>query len=141
MRGKDWAVFVLRLCIAAMMIAGHGWRKVVDFETLRVSFSDPFALGPAFTLYLALLVELAGSLLLLIGLATRYAAAGLLLAMLTAAFIVHGGGPWAKMELPLLYALVYLTLLLAGAGRISLDAFLYRVFRDCDNLFARLFHP
>jgi putative oxidoreductase len=38
-----------------------------------------------------------------------------------AAFVVHSGDPWAKKELALLFAIPYLTLLLAGGGRFALE--------------------
>jgi putative oxidoreductase len=46
--------------------------------------------------------------------------------MLVAAFIIHGGDGFGKQELPLHYILVYLVLLIAGAGKFSLDNWIFR---------------
>ena len=78
------------------------------------------------------------ALLCLVGLGTRYAAAPIVFAMGVAALVVHGSDPWtsgtgaelffsgkAKMwsskEPALLYLSTFLTLMLTGAGRYSLD--------------------
>jgi putative oxidoreductase len=41
-----------------------------------------------------------------------------------AAFVIHGGDPWKKKEFALLYAVPFLTLILTGGGRYSLEAML-----------------
>ena len=68
-----------------------------------------------------MLAEVVCSLLLVLGLGTRVAAVLPLVSMLVAAFVVHSGDPWAKRELALLFAVPYLTLLLAGGGRFALE--------------------
>jgi len=95
--------------------AENWYRKLAD------SFPDPLGVGPQVTLVLAVLAEVVCSLLLVLGLGTRVAAVLPLVTMLVAAFVIHAGDPWAKKELALLYAVPYLTLLLAGGGRFALD--------------------
>jgi putative oxidoreductase len=41
--------------------------------------------------------------------------------MSVAALIVHASDPWQRQEFALLYAVIYVTLLLVGSGRYSLD--------------------
>ena len=70
----------------------------------------------------ALLSEFAGGgILLALGLLTRPAAGFVLITLTVAAFDIHSGDPFAKRELALAYAVVALTLLIAGPGRFSLD--------------------
>tara|TARA_R110000850_G_scaffold112541_15_gene226622 strand:- start:3638 stop:3787 length:150 start_codon:yes stop_codon:yes gene_type:complete len=42
--------------------------------------------------------------------------------MLTAAFVAHAADPFGRKELPLLYFIVFLFILIFGAGKFSLDA-------------------
>ena len=46
--------------------------------------------------------------------------------MAVAAFVRHGGDPFGKKELSILYALFALGIMLIGPGRYSLDAILRR---------------
>jgi putative oxidoreductase len=46
--------------------------------------------------------------------------------MAVAAFIVHGGDPWGEKELAYIYLAGYLTLLLTGPGKFSVDALIMK---------------
>jgi putative oxidoreductase len=70
----------------------------------------------------AVFTEVVLSFLLIIGLFTRLASAGLFFTMFVAAVMVHGADPLAKKELAIIYGLVYLALFLTGAGQYSLSA-------------------
>lgn len=114
-------LLVLRVGVGLTMLLGHGWGKLAGFSGLADRFPDPIGVGPQVTLVLAVLAEVVCSLLLVLGLGTRVAAVPPLATMLVAAFLVHAGDPWPKKELPLLFAISYLTLLLAGGGRFALE--------------------
>lgn len=114
-------LLVLRVGVGLMMLFGHGWGKLAGFSGLADRFPDPLGVGSNVTLVLAVLAEVVCSLLLVLGLGTRVAAILPLVSMLVAALVVHSGDPWAKKELALLFAIPYLTLLLAGGGRFALE--------------------
>jgi putative oxidoreductase len=44
---------------------------------------------------------------------------------LVAAFVIHAEDGFGKQELPLLYATIYLVIALAGAGKASIDHWIY----------------
>lgn len=46
--------------------------------------------------------------------------------MLVVAFIVHAGDGFGKQELPLIYATTYVILGIAGAGKYSVDNWIYK---------------
>jgi len=125
------ALLVLRLAIGAVFLA-HGAQKVFvygfagtsgSFAQMGVPLAD--IAGP-----LVGLLELLGGLALLVGVATRFAALALAFDMLVATFLVHlpfgifaaDGG----YELPLALIGGGVALIIAGAGRISVDAALTR---------------
>jgi putative oxidoreductase len=103
------------------MLFGHGWRKLVSYSENSATFADPLGVGPALSLALVVLAEFFCSALLAFGLFTRLAAIPLAITMSVAAFVIHGNDPWGKKEMAIVYLLIYLTLLFAGPGRISLD--------------------
>ena len=116
----DLGLLILRLGLGAMMLT-HGWPKVQKILAGDWTFANPIGVGEAPSLLLAALAEFGCSLLVLVGFRVRLAVLPILFTMLVAAIIVHANDPWARKELPLLYASGYATLLLLGGGRYSVD--------------------
>lgn len=121
--GTDIGLLVLRLGVGLMMAFSHGWGKLDKLMGEGpIKWADPLGLGPGVSLFLAGTTEFFASLLLVVGLLTRLSAVPLAFTMCVAVFIVHADDPFMKQEFGLLYLFAYLTLLLAGPGRFSLDA-------------------
>lgn len=118
--GHALGLLVLRLAIGGMMLT-HGLPKFQKLMDTPDQFADPFGVGPEVSLALAVFAEVICAGLLVLGAMTRLAAVPFLITMVTAAFIIHGDDPFAKKEMALLYASGALTLLLTGAGRLSVD--------------------
>lgn len=79
---------------------------------------------PFVSALLAMLVEVTGIVLLVVGLGTRIIAIPLMVVMLVAIFTVHIHGFSAGnngFEIPLYYILMLFLLMVYGAGKISLD--------------------
>ena len=121
-RLTDFSLLLLRLCFGGLMLVNHGMGKFYKlFGDDPIKFGDPLGIGMEASLGLAVFAEVLCAGLLVIGLFTRLAAIPLVITMLVAAFIVHGGDPLKKMEMALLYLIPYLVLLFNGAGRYSID--------------------
>ena len=120
------AILLLRIAAGIFMLT-HGIGK---FELLigggPIQFPDPFGVGASTSLFLTVFTEVFCSLLLIFGLVTRFAAAALLITMLVAAFVVHIDDDFSKQELSLIYAAIYMVLLLAGSGKFSVDQLIYK---------------
>jgi len=114
-------LLLVRLLAGGMMLT-HGLPK---FDRLfgegPVKFADPFGLGPEISLGLVLFAEVGCSLLVMAGFKTRWATLPLLFTMLMAAFYAHGSDPFSEKELSLLFFTVFLSILISGGGRYSLD--------------------
>jgi putative oxidoreductase len=109
------------------MIYGHGWSKFMRFfGEEAISFRDPFGVGAEISLGLATFAEVFCAGLLVLGLFTRWATIPLIITMAVAAFIAHGDDPFSRQEKALLYMIGYIVILLIGAGRYSLDAWISR---------------
>ncbi|WP_347174685.1 DoxX family protein [Polaribacter uvawellassae] len=119
------ALFLLRLSVGILMLT-HGFGKLTSlFGSEPIRFGDPIGLGVTASLALATFSEFLCSILLIFGLGTRFAAVPLLITMLVAALIVHADDPFRRQELPLLYATIYMVILIVGAGKISIDNWIY----------------
>lgn len=123
-RSTDAGLLVLRLWLGGAMAALHGYQKLMKFSTIAPKFADPFGVGPTTSLALTVFAELLCAVLLALGIFTRACALVLAITMAVAFFVAHGGklsGP-GNGELAFLFLGGYLTLLIAGGGRYSLDA-------------------
>lgn len=117
----DLSLLILRIAGGALMLT-HGISKIAPlFGSDPIQFPDPIGLGATTSLALTVFAEVVCAALLILGLATRFAAIPLLITMLVAVFVVHIADPFANQELPLLYASIYLVILIAGAGKFSID--------------------
>ncbi len=129
----DLALLVLRIGFGLSMLAFHGWGKITGGPELWERIGQVMQLfgitfAPTMWGLLAAIAETVGSVLILLGLATRPAAVMLMGTMLVAS--------WRHLSLPagtegaglagashaLEFVVVYVVLLIAGPGAHSLDA-------------------
>lgn len=124
-KNLDLSLLLLRLVAGGFMLT-HGIGKFAKLMSGDpIQFADPIGIGVTTSLALAVFAEVFCSTFSIIGFATRLSSIPLIITMLVAAFIVHATDGFGRQELPLLYATVYLILAVAGAGKISLDAWIY----------------
>lgn len=120
--GFDWVMLMLRLVLGGAMLYGHGWSKVLRIvKGNTANFGDPIGLGPELSLYMATFAEGLCSTLLILGLFTRLATLPLIFTMLVAIVIIHWQDTFPKIELPLLYLVGFLVILVLGPGIYSVD--------------------
>ena len=118
------ALLVLRIWLAVPLLTLHGWGKLTGFAERSQRFADPYGLGSPVSLALVVFAEVFCSLLLIAGLYTRFAAVAAGFTMATAFVYAHG---WrltgqGNGELAFMFLGGFVTLLLAGGGRYSIDA-------------------
>ncbi len=132
-------LLILRLGIGGYLVT-HGWGKLhMLLAGGAARFGDPIGLGSTLSLALVTVSEFLCALLIIPGLATRFAAIPVVVSMSVAAFVVHAGDPWTmdtaakaffggasktwfSKEPALLYLIPFLSLAFTGGGRLSLDA-------------------
>jgi putative oxidoreductase len=122
-RGYDLGLLILRVWTGISLFLNHGLGKITGFSGMQAHFFDPFHIGSRWSLLLSVCAETVCALLVVLGLATRWAA--LVIAIdLGVAFVLfhkfqlmgeHSG------ELAWVYFGAALTLFVAGGGRFSLD--------------------
>ncbi|HEY9084850.1 MAG TPA: DoxX family protein [Candidatus Tyrphobacter sp.] len=120
-------IFAVRAIVGLAYIF-HGSMKMHD----PVGWMGPHGFAPPWLQAIVAIAEFFGGFALILGLLTPLVAAVLSVDMLTAIFAFHipaGGhfvGGRASFEVPLVYLIVMVALLLAGPGEYSIDA---RVFK------------
>ena len=115
-------LLLLRLGTGALLLFAHGWPKLLHFQERLTNFADPIGMGPQVSFVLVVFAEVVCSILVMLGFLTRLAIVPLLIFFMVAAFVQHLPDPFGRKELPLLYAVSYLTILITGPGRYSLDS-------------------
>ena len=119
------ALLIMRLT-AGVLMAHHGYQKLSNFSSIEPKFMEFMGLSKSISLGLVVGAEFFCSLLLIVGLATRFALVPLVITMIVAVFQAHSGEIFGDGETAFLYLAIYVTLLLKGAGKYSADNFLFK---------------
>jgi putative oxidoreductase len=119
----DAALAVLRVGIALLMLR-HGIPKLLEFGERSATFPDPLGVGHTTSLVLAIFGEVVCSALLIPGVLVRLSVIPFITTMAVAFFVVHADDPIGDKELPLLFLLAGVVVLIGGGGRYSVDAWL-----------------
>ncbi len=115
------ALLVLRFGAALMMLT-HGIPKLMQFFSAEpIAFASVMGMSMGLSLALAVFAEVVCSVFIFLGMGTRLAAMPLIVTMLTAAFYIHANDPFSGKEMSLLYALIFIVLLITGGGKYSID--------------------
>ena len=128
---KDIGLLILRGFPGAFMFFGHGLLKLQNLLAGNVNFADPIGLGQNLSLILSTFAEFICAGLLILGLFPRVSAAILVINMFVAGFIHHSSDPFAVKEKALIYLVIFVALLIFGAGKYSINELLppkYRKF-------------
>lgn len=119
-------LLVLRATCGLSLALAHGVGKVPPGERFVTGVAEMGFPAPVLFAWAAGLSELAGGLLLAVGLATRPASFFVLVTMLVAFLVRHAADPFANKEKAILYAGVAFLFLLVGGGKASLDQLVRR---------------
>jgi putative oxidoreductase len=104
-----------------MKFFGNNW-----FSDIKEAFPFPFNVIPVDVSWqLATWSELLGAIALVLGLATRFFSLSLIIVTIVAWAAVHAGNGYNVShngwKLPLIYLVMFVPLLMGGAGKLSLD--------------------
>jgi len=130
-RYADAGLLLLRFGPGFTMAYAHGWGKLMHFGEYSADFYNFLGLGGAFSLALTVTAELFCSILIMIGLGTRLASIPLIITMMVIVFDLKADKPLSEFETPLLFMMIFVVLLITGAGKYSLD---YKFFSKTDPI-------
>ena len=127
---SNMARLFLRLFVGVMFMQ-FGIRHLVNFNELCADFPTVLGISSEASLILMIIIELVCSLLIMVGFLTRLATIPPIIAMIAAEYyILHDLLPHSLIHgltwdqpgyLPIMFIGIYLFILLAGPGKISLD--------------------
>jgi len=132
-RFADFGLLLLRFGPGCIMAKVHGWGKMTHFSEYSADFYNFLGLGSSFSLGLVVFAELICALLIVLGFFTRLATIPLIIAMLVIIFDVNAGEEIYKYETPLLFMMIFVVLMITGAGKYSLD---YKLFSKANRITA-----
>lgn len=124
----DAGLLTLRVIAFVSLFLKHGYEKLSTFSQMAPTFSDPLHLGPTTSLVFATISDGICSLLIVFGLATRWACAYSFTIIFVAwAFRYHflffgARGAGYHGELIVLYLACLIGIFIMGPGRYSIDA-------------------
>jgi putative oxidoreductase len=116
----DLAVLVLRVAISLFMVR-HGHDKFHNFIEGARDFPDPIGLGAVPSFLLTIFAEFFCSILLILGLFSRFSLITLIICMLVIIFKLPEKIIINDIEHAALFLIVYVSLLISGVGKYSLD--------------------
>ena len=123
---KEYSLLLLALRLFfGIMLMMHGLVKVINFTELRYTFPEPIGLGREMLLLFVIFGEFVCSVGFILGALYRLCLIPMILVMAGAFFVIHGGSI-AEGELAFLYLIVFVLMFIAGPGRFSVDALIYR---------------
>lgn len=125
---SDTGLLLLRIVAGLVLLYGHGFEKLgVIFSGQPIQFMDPIGLGPKTSFFMAAFAEGICSILLVLGLFSRFASLVLSINFVVI-FIFHAfivGDGFQVLELRFLYLMTFVALTFLGPGRRSLDYLLF----------------
>ncbi len=128
----DLAALLLRVGFGMYMLLGHGMSKLkMLMSGAEVNFPSILGMSPSLSLGLAVFAEFLACVLIIVGYKTRLAALPVIITMIVAAFMIHGGDPFfmkdiheeasGSKEPAMLYLIGFIAIYLLGSGRYSID--------------------
>lgn len=118
----DLGLLILRLSGSGFLMVAHGIPKLIRyFGTEPIQFGNPIGIGSGPSHFLVMIAEFFCAFFVLVGFKARWASVPVIFTMLIAAFMAHASDPISVKEKPLLFATIFLVILIVGPGKYSLD--------------------
>lgn len=123
---NDLALLAFRVAVSAQLIVVHGLKKLGIGVTQAENVPNPLHLPQAINQIFATSANVIFPLFIIFGVLTRLATLPILAVTLTGYFIVHGNDPLPERDVPFMYSIVFLLILILGPGKYSIDNILHR---------------
>ncbi len=118
----DAALLLLRVWLGLGVFLRHGVEKISGFSKMAEHFPDPIGIGSSASLSFALVSDAVCSILVIIGCATRLSASIIIINLFVAfCFLFKFSIDKPHSELVFVYLGGFIAILLAGAGKYSID--------------------
>ena len=115
-----------RVAVSVELILVHGLKKLGIGVNSAEQVPNPLHLPELLNHGFAVTANVILPLFVILGLATRLAVLPTLAITLTGYFVVHGDDPLPERDIPFMYSISFLLLLIAGAGKYSIDSIIFK---------------
>lgn len=116
--------------VFGIMFMNHGIQKILNFDQLSTTFTDPLHIGSFASLSLAIFAEVLCATAFIFGILYRLSMIPMIFTMVMAFFVIHGGDAFADRELSLLYLFIFILLYIAGPGKYSADTYIANILHN-----------
>ncbi|MBI2284181.1 MAG: DoxX family protein [Bacteroidetes bacterium] len=120
------SMLLFRVLVSLQLMLAHGLKKIGIGVSVAEQVPNPLHLPEMFNQLFAVASNLFFPLLVMIGLFVRIAVLPILAVTLTGYFMVHSGDSLLQKDMPYMYSLAYLLILMLGPGKYSADHLLYQ---------------
>lgn len=120
------ALLLFRIGISGELFLVHGLKKLGVGTGIAEAVPNPFHLPELMNYWTAVAANLFFPVLIILGFFTRLSAIPILLVTLTGYFVVHAQDSLLEKDIPYVYSLAFLFILISGPGKFSLDYLLFR---------------
>ncbi|HZH97213.1 MAG TPA: DoxX family protein [Flavisolibacter sp.] len=117
-------MLLFRIALSLELIVVHGFKKVGLNVAAAEKIPNPLQLNEALNYTFAVSANLVFPVFVILGLFTRIAILPILAVTVTGYFAVHWNDPLPVKDMPFMYSLSYLLVLVLGPGRYSIDYFI-----------------
>ncbi|QCW99479.1 DoxX family protein [Aggregatimonas sangjinii] len=117
----DVVLLVYRIAISMAFLFIHGLKKILNFQEEVQHIPDPFNMGGYTATIIAIFSNVICSIFIAMGLFTRVFALGAFMIPFIGLTIVHANDPWVVKDVPLMYSLAFLVIIVLGPGKYSAD--------------------
>lgn len=120
----NFGMLFFRIAVAAQLIIVHGLKKIGVGVASAEVVPNPLGFPPVLNDFIAIAANTYLPFLVIIGVCTRLAALPALCVTLTGYFVVHANDPLAISDVPYMYSISLLLIVILGGGRYSLDHYI-----------------
>jgi putative oxidoreductase len=122
----DMGMLLLRVAATLEIAIVHGFKKIGIGVAQAENIPNPLHFPEIFNNLFAISANIVFPFFVLIGLFTRLATLPVLAVTLTGYFVVHWHDALLEKDTPFIYSLIFLTILIFGPGKYSVDKFIYK---------------
>ena len=127
---NNWALLGFRVLLALELFRVHGMKKFKLVNGQKVQEPNPFHLPEKLNGLVATFADTVVPCLVILGIGTRIAVLPTIGVTTTGYFVVHRKDSVEVRDIPYMYTLCFLFLMMVGAGVFSADHYFYKLLTD-----------
>lgn len=120
------ALCIFRIIVSLELIVVHGFKKIGIGLSTPESVPNPFGMPENLNQTLAIVANIGFPIFIILGFLTRLATLPILAVTLTGYFILHVHDSLIIKDIPLMYSLCFLFLMIVGPGKYSIDQIIHK---------------